>query len=183
MSNIIKKILIPILFISVSNISAQFSNEHIGAGLGIGSIKGNSPSQSALAGNISYGFNHTFLHEIGIKFNYLYARKVNYFLPENRKGRYYPYIQSLSALATIEQKLNGLFFSEEGLGLSSVNDRTFSDVNEWDYGVVFSVMLGWDFRDRFKEGIKFAFNAESSITFTSTTASYVVLGVQVLYYY
>ena len=177
-----KYILIAILLFN-TEILCQFSNEHIGIQLGLGSIKGNSPAQSSLAGSLSFGFNHMLLGDIGLRFGYIYARKVNYFLPENSRGKYYPFLQAVSVMATIEQELQHNLFVEEGMGFCAVNDRTFSDINEWAYGVVFSVMAGWDLRDRLNKGLKIGFNAESALTFTSTTASYFILGIKGLYYY
>lgn len=161
----------------------QFSNEYVGAYIGYGSIKGNSPAQSSLAGSLQFGFNHSWLNEIGIRFSYTYARKVNYFLPENSRGKYYPFIQAVAARAVIEQNLENYFFVEEGLGLCVLNDRTFSDIDEWAYGIVFSVMLGWDMRNSSNSGYKIGFNGESTLTVTSTTPSYFLLSIQSQYYF
>jgi len=165
------------------NVHAQFFNGHAGAYVGYGSVKGNSPAQSSLGFNILFGFNHTFLSEIGLQFGYTYARKINYFLPESTIGRYYPYVQGFTAKAIIEQPLGGFLFIEEGLGLSAINDRTFSDVDEWDYGIVASLYLGWNLRKLSLDGFKVGFVGESAITFTSTTASYTMLGFRAVYYF
>jgi hypothetical protein len=180
-SNIFYAILF-FLLLSV-NVNGQFYNEHSGAYIGYGSVKGNSPSQTSLGFNVFAGFSHAWLSEIGLQFGYTYARKVNYFLPENTKGRYYPYVHAVTAKAIIEQPLGGFMFIEEGLGLSAINDRTFSDVNEWDYGIIASLYLGWNLRKFSLSGFKVGFVGESALTFTSTTVSYTMLGFRVMYYY
>ncbi len=165
------------------NVKAQFFNEHAGAYLGYGSVKGNSPSQNSLGFNVLAGFSHTWLNEVGIRFGYSYARKVNYFLPESRQGRYYPYVQAFTAKAIIEQPLGGFLFIEEGLGLSAINDRTFSDRDEWGYGVAASLFLGWNMRKLSLTGFKIGFVGEAAFTFTSTSASYTILGFRAVYYF
>jgi hypothetical protein len=184
MKTIIKLIYSLIFIVGIySNLQAQFFNEHAGAYIGYGSVKGNSPSQSSLGFSAIAGFSHSWLDEIGIQLGYVYARKLNYFLPESSRGRYYPYVQAFTIKAIIEQPLGGFLFIEEGLGFSAVNDRTFSDVNEWDYGIVASLYLGWNLRKFSLSGFKLGFVGESALTFTSTTASYTMLGFRTIYYF
>ncbi len=173
--------ILSIVFNSV--IFGQMSNEYGGAYLGFGSIKGNSPVQSSLAGSIIFGFNHNLLNEIGIRFGYTYARKVNYFLPENSSGKYYPFLQAVTAKAVIEQSLENSLFVEEGIGLCAVNDRTFSDVDEWAFGIAFSAMIGWDLRNRAGQGYRLGFIGESALTVTSTTPTYFLLAFQTQFYF
>lgn len=175
-------IIIFLMFTAI-NVNAQFFNEHAGAYIGYGSVKSNSPSQTSLGFNAFAGFSNAWLNEIGLQFGYTYARKVNYFLPESTQGRYYPYVQAFTAKAIIEQPLGGFLFIEEGLGLSVVNDRTFSDVNEWDYGIVASLFLGWNLRKLSFSGFKIGFFGESAITFTATNPGYTLLGLRGVYYF
>lgn len=92
-----KNIFSLLLFIIPISISqAQFSNVNVGAYLGIGEIKGNSPPQTSLAANIFIDFQTPLLDDVSFRFNYLHARKIEYFLPENRKGKYYPFVNAFS---------------------------------------------------------------------------------------
>ena len=158
-------------FISLSSY-AQTANMEIGAGLGIGSIKGNSPSITSLFGNILLGYKPAFLNGFTFRLNFLFARKVEYFLPQNRTDRYYPFIKAFNFLGFIEQPLSDNFFLEEGLGFVLLNDRTFSDVDAWDFGIAGNILTGvhlWDF-DR--KGFTLGLGTEFGNTFTNSTASY-----------
>ncbi|MBN1301789.1 MAG: hypothetical protein JW995_11295 [Melioribacteraceae bacterium] len=183
MTIIIKKInLLVMLLIISGTINAQFSKFNFGGYIGFGNISGNSPAQTSVAGSFSFGLNHIWMGDADLRLNYLFAKKATYFLPENTKGRYYPELQAFSFKAVIEQELNRQIFVEEGLGLVAINDKTFSDINEWGYGVAASVMLGWDLRSVDKTGIKLGVSGETALTFTSVTASYFFVTAQILYY-
>ncbi|PKL90349.1 MAG: hypothetical protein CVV23_00410 [Ignavibacteriae bacterium HGW-Ignavibacteriae-2] len=161
---------------------AQRDNYYFGAGLGTGNIKSNSPSQTSLSGTIIIGIDNVLGTEIGIRSSYVIARKVNYFLPENSAGKYYPFVQCFSLNAVLNQPLNGRMFTEQLIGIVLLNDRTFSDINKWDYGITFSVLLGWDLRDNNREGFKIGIAGDAALTFTSTNASYYIISFKALYY-
>jgi hypothetical protein len=63
------------------------------------------------------------------------------------------------------QYFDNKIFLEEGVGLLALNDRTFSDTNIWDYGVVISISVGYDLRNFDLKGIKLGAGAEYGITF------------------
>ncbi|MBL1213361.1 MAG: hypothetical protein D8M61_08435 [Ignavibacteriae bacterium] len=150
--------------------------------MGIGSIKGRSTAQTSFAANLFYDFQVPFISDASFRLNYLHSRKVEYFLPENRKGKYYPFIHAISLKAFINQSLSELFYVEEGAGLVAVNDRTFSDTNVWDYGIAFNLLGGIDLR-LLNKGFKLGAGIEYGITFNNTTASYFSFHLQSQFYF
>lgn len=172
------KIFIKILIISLYIIlttaisNAQTSNTEVGAGLGIGTIKGNSPSVTSLSGKILVGYEPEFLAGLSIRLGFLFARKVEYFLPENRTDRYYPFIKAFTLTGFIEQPLSKNLFLEEGLGFVYLNDRTFSDVDAWDFGIVGNFLVGIHLWNMNEKGFTFGVGTGFGNTFTNSTASY-----------
>ena len=179
-----KKINLAIIFflIALSNSSAQILSPSAGAYLGVGSIKGNSTAQTSFAANVFFDFKVPFITDASFRVNYLHSRKVEYLLPENRQGKYYPFIHALSLKAFINQSLGKLLYVEEGAGIVAVNDRTFSDTNVWDYGVAFNLLGGIDLR-ALDSGFKLGLGTEYGITFNNTTASYFSFHLQSQYYF
>jgi hypothetical protein len=180
-----RPILIFFLLISIltSNAEAQFKSFHASAYMGYGAIKGNSVAQESLCFSFSLGTGHEFVGDFELRVGYLYARKITYFLPEDRYNKYYPYIQSFSLKGFIGQELSHDFYLEGGVGLVLLNDRTFSDVNVWDTGMGANTTLGVDLRDTWQNGFKLGFGLDFAITFTNTTASYYIFNFQSTYYF
>jgi len=165
------------------NIDAQFKSFHASAYLGYGAINGNSPAQESLFGSLIVGTGHEILGDVELRVGYLYARKITYFLPEDRTNKYYPFIHSFSLKGFMIQTLKGNYFLEEGIGLILINDRTFSDVNVWDTGMGANAVVGADLTDTFHKGFKIGLGLEFAVTFTNTTASYYLFNLQSFYYF
>jgi hypothetical protein len=172
------KILFLICILSISNFG-QIKSVSGGAKLGLGEIRGNSPSVSALGMGLYLDFVPWFSDELSFRTGFQYAQKLEYFLPENRMQRYYPFIKSFSFEGVLKVELNKLFFLEQGVGIIYLNDRTFSDVNEWEPGAVFHVLSGIDFSDEESDGIRLGLGLEYGITFTKTNASYYLIYLQI----
>ncbi|MGK9477756.1 hypothetical protein [Melioribacter sp. OK-6-Me] len=136
---IIKLSLICIL-LSAASIHAQITK--IGVGAGGGTVKGNSVSVGSLSSTLFIDTDIFLPDYINIRGGILFSRKAEYFLPENRKGRYYPFIKSFFLKVIMEQNLYRRTFVEEGIGLAAINDRTFSDVDFWEPGITFSLNAG-----------------------------------------
>jgi hypothetical protein len=170
--------------LSMANISyAQVKNFNAGAYIGAGEIKGNSPSITSLGLNLFFDFKTYFIKDVSFRFNFLYARKVEYFLPENSRGKYYPFISVLGLKAFIQQSLGGVFFIEEGTGIIVLHDRTFSDTDVWDLGTAFNILAGIDSRNLKSEGFTIGLGIEYGITFNNTTASYFLTYIQAQYHF
>lgn len=108
---------------------------------------------------------------------------VEKFLPENRTGRYYPFLKIFSIKGFIRQDFFFPFYLEEGAGFIYLNDRTFSDVNVWEIGIGFSALAGYDFRKINTNGFSLGLGIDYGITFTQTTANYFLVFLQTQYYF
>lgn len=179
----LKRIFQLLFFILLVNITltAQLKPAGVGAALGIGEIKGNSPSVTSFGSTIFFDFLPWFSNDVTIRTGFTYARKIEYFLPENRQSRYYPSIRTFSLRGVLNFEFSSLLFVETSSGLMVINDRTFGDVNEWEPGVSFSVMGGLDFSNQNSEGFRISLGMDSGIAFTKTSASYYLINFQVQY--
>ncbi len=171
---IIKLYLICII-LSTTTIYAQITK--IGVGAGGGTIKGNSASVGSFSGVLFVDTDILFPDYINIRGGILFSKKVEFFLPENRKGRYYPFIKSFYLKAIMEQSLYELTYIEEGIGLAAINDHTFSDVNFWEPGITFSISAGVKAttRSRLSVGIDYG------LGLTRTNAVYISLLLLYIY--
>ncbi len=178
---IIKIFLVLNFIVSTGFVFGQSSIFEVSGGVGIGSIKGNSPSVTSLAGKISFGYNPVYLKAVTFRTEFLIARKVEYFLPEDRRGRYYPFVKAFSFAGFIHQPVANNFRLEEGLGFVVVNDRTFSDTDDWDFGLAATLLVRYTFDRSTENGFSVALGTEFGNTFTNSTASYFVFFLQGLY--
>lgn len=170
-----------IIFSAIAN--AQIHSFSAGGSLHVGSISGNSPSVASLGASVFIDFYPWFEHDVSFRFAYSYSQKVEYFLPENRTGRYYPFIKVLSLKGFLRQDFSYPLYLEEGAGIIYLNDRTFSDVNSWQVGTSFAALAGYDFRKTDSNGLSIALGLDYGITFTQTTASYYFIFLQTQYYF
>lgn len=175
-------LLVSIILIFASSSYGQIASAGIGINLGLGQIKGNSPSLASLSGSIMVDVTTTFWDELTFRTGYHYSRKVEYFLPENSRGKYYPFLKFYSLQVVINQKMGEKLFLEEGLGIVYLNDRTFSDTNDWNAGTIFSGLFGIDFREN-ESGFTLGAGAEYAVAFTNNNASYIAVKIQSFYYF
>ena len=163
------KVLLFIFFLS----SISFAQLRFGAGgyIGGGTIKGESPSIAAFTASVYIETNFTMFLEVTPRLSFIYARDFNAIIPDVRKP-YLPYVQGFTFKGIATQYLEDRIFIEEGVGLLALNDRTFSDTNFWDYGVVLSLSAGWDLRDFNLSGFKIGAGVEFGLTFNNTLAQY-----------
>jgi len=173
-----------IFVILISNFAhGQIQSPSAGGSLHLGNISGNSPSVTSLGASVFIDFFPWFENDVSFRVSYSYSQKVEYFLPENRTGRYYPFIKFLSLRGFIRQDFSYPFYLEEGAGLIYLNDRTFGDVNVWEIGTSFAAMIGYDFRKVNTNGFSIGLGIDYGITFTKTTASYSIFFLQSQYYF
>ncbi len=172
-----------LLILSASISIAQIESPSVGGSLHLGNISGNSPPVSSTGGTLFVDFFPWFENDVSFRTSFTYSQMVEKFLPENRAGRYYPFIKSLSLKGFIRQDFLYPFFLEEGAGLVYLNDRTFSDVNLWEFGAGFSVLFGYDFRIVGTKGLSLGLGVDYGVTFTHTTASYFLVYLQTQYYF
>lgn len=176
------QIFFPLVILS-SSVSAQINSVSFGGSLHLGNIRGNSPSISSFGGTIFIDFIPWFENDVSFRTSFTYSQMVEKFLPENRTGRYYPFIKVFSLKGFIRQDFSFPFYLEEGAGIILLNDRTFGDVNAWDTGAGFSALFGYDLRKTGTTGLSLGLGIDYGVTFTKTTASYFLVFLQTQYYF
>lgn len=169
-----------IIFFLSFNVFAQIKSFEPGFLFGIGEIRGNSSAVTSFGSTLFLDFKLWFSEDVSFRSGFTYARKVEYFIPENRQGRYYPFIKSLSLKSIVQQKIYKFFFLEEGVGLIYLNDRTFSDTNDWEPGIAFNITSGIDFSSYKKSGIKLGLGIDYGLGITKTNASYYLIYLQII---
>ncbi|KAF0151925.1 MAG: hypothetical protein FD143_1535 [Ignavibacteria bacterium] len=179
-----KTIRILLLSVTLTSICfAQIKFTNVGASLGTGSIHGNSPSVSALSGSLSTDFRLRFSEVVSFRLSYSHSRMTDYFLPENRTNKYYPFLNYYTLKAVIYQPLFKKLFIEESAGILILNDRTFVDTNVWGFGGTFSLLAGLDFRDLDTKGFIVGLSTSYGITISSTSAGYSTFEIAAKYHF
>lgn len=176
------QVVIMLLLLSYK-VNAQFTVSNIGAGITAGNFKGNSTSIFGMGGTVSLDVLPWFSDVIFIRPSFMITRKAEYFFPENRTYRYYPFIKVVAIEGVIQQYLTKSIFIEESAGFIYLNDRTFSDTNVWDIGITFSVIGGIDTRAGDDSGFTLGAGVNYGVTFSGTNASFVLMKLQTQYYF
>lgn len=166
-----------LLFLS----KADAQNFSAGGFIGGGSIAGFSASTGAFTSSLFVQMDTPFFG-FDTRLSFVYAQDFDKLLPGSTY-KYFPFMKALSLKAMFTQPLGSPFYLEEGFGPITINDRTFAGVSEWNYGVVFSIVPGIDFRDMHTSGFRAGAGVEYAITFGNTSAKYFSFQVQGQYYF
>ena len=167
----IKSFLLAIIFIACQfSVNAQFRIT-VGGTLGGGYIKGNSPSVGAVTTSVFIETNTVLFEEVFPRLGFVFAKDFNAIIP-NVKKPYFPWIRGITFKGVTTQYFDSGYFLEEGVGLLALNDRTFSDTDNWNYGIVLSINGGFDLRGFNLDGFKLGAGAEYGITFTNSLPQY-----------
>ena len=146
----------------------------------MGSIRGNSPALAALSGNLFVNYSPYFWDGISFRADIVYSKKFEYFLPEeDEANRYYPYVWGFSIKTQLYQKLRGRTYLKEGIGLSLLNDRTYSDINRWGFGFVGNFEGGFIFEDH---NLNLGLGTELAQTFINASINYFNVYIILEYY-
>ncbi|MEE9432049.1 MAG: hypothetical protein V3V16_13455 [Melioribacteraceae bacterium] len=169
-----------ILFVLIFTTStfAQLSTISVGGGIGLGSINGNLPSQTSFGGKIFVEAEPFVDPFNSLQFSFIYAQKLEKLLPQNRTNKYYPFVKSFSLTANGKQLLSENLFVGEGFGFLLLNDRTFNDVNTWNYGLAINFFVGTEVSTK----MELTLNLEYGLTLTNTNASFALFILQGKYY-
>ena len=97
--------------------------------------------------------------------------------------RYTPFLKGISLKGIQSQSFDNSIYSEEGLGVLALNDRTYSSFNQWDYGAAFSVLVGLDLRHGVEKGFKIGIGGEYGLTFTDTNVRYLSVYLQSILFF
>jgi hypothetical protein len=166
-----------LLFLPKSNAQSL----SIGGFIGGGTVGGFAATTGAFTSSLFTEVNTPFLG-FNPRLSFIYAQDFNILLPGST-NKYFPFLKALSLKAIFVQPLSKPFFIEEGFGPEIINDRTFSNVDEWNYGTAFSIETGIDFRKDKTDGFKAGVGVEFSITFGNTFAKYFSAHLQGQYYF
>ncbi len=174
------KIFILIIFyiLMFTSVNAQQNNYAIGGGIGIGSLMGDFPSQTTLGGKIFIETNNAFNPFDKLRLHFTYAKKIEKFLPGNFRIQYYSFMYSIGFSGLLTQELNQYITIKEGIGLILLNDRSFNDINVWNYGVSLS-LLG---EINLNKNISLGLGLDYGLTLSNTNVSYFLLTLQSKYY-
>jgi len=178
MKNILKVSLLTLLaaILFFSSTPAQ-SGIGVGGYLGGGVISGDSPNQSAFTSSIFFEFRTPLSDNILPRVSLIYAQDFNRLLPGST-NRYFPFLKGISLKGVASQKISENYFVEEGAGFIAINDHTFSDTDVWNFGVVSSIITGFDFRDSKNTGFRLGGGMEFAFSFANTFAKYFSFHVQ-----
>ena len=178
MKNILQVNLLTIVTILIffNNTPAQ-SGVGVGGYLGGGVISGDSPNQSAFTSSIFFEFKTPLSDNILPRISFFYAQDFNRLLPEST-NKYFPFLKGISLKGVASQKVSENYFVEEGAGFIAINDHTFSDTDVWNFGVVSSVIAGFDFRNSDNTGFRLGGGMEFAFSFANTFAKYLSFQVQ-----
>ncbi len=156
---------------------AQLDNIAVGGGIGLGSIQGNLPSQTSYAGKVFIETGISLKPFNKIQFAFTYAQKLDKILLENHTISYYPFIRSFTIIGKSNQPINNTVFIEEGFGFLLLNDRTFSDIDTWNYGFVLNISAGTNLSTKTKLQI----GLDYGLSLNNTNASYILFLVSAKY--
>jgi hypothetical protein len=180
------KIFIPIIILFVlllfpNELPAQESLS-FGGYLGGGVISGNTADKGSFSSSLFLEVDPGFYKNLSLRLSFMYHTDFNSILPNSTK-RYYPFILGFGLKCITSQIIESNLFIEEGFGLIALNDRTISSTNVWDYGVNFSLAVGYDLREFDTEGFRVSLGTEYGLTFFNTLASYFSLYLQAQYFF
>jgi len=173
-------LLLLILFVAAQFTANAQLRISIGGTVGGGFLKGNSPSVGAVTTSLFLETNTVLFSEVFPRLGVIYARDFNAIIPNVDKP-YFPYVQGVTFKGITTQYFDGKYFLEEGVGLLALNDRTFSDTDDWNFGIVPSINGGFDLRGFNLDGFKLGAGAEYGITFTNALPQYSSIHIFVQY--
>ena len=154
-------------------VSLTFSQTELSVGgyLGGGQFSGNSVSVGGFTSGLFIEMNTPLFEEVFPRLSFIFTKDFNAILP-NSTQTYNPFVIGLNFKGVTTQYFDGKLFLEEGVGITVLNDRTFSDTDVWDYGVVISISAVFDLRDFNLKGFKLGAGAEYGMTFFDTLPKY-----------
>ncbi|OGU26988.1 MAG: hypothetical protein A2057_15280 [Ignavibacteria bacterium GWA2_35_9] len=168
----IKKIYLVFFVLIIFN-SYSYSQMEISTGVytGGGIISANSPGQTAFTSSV---FVDAYLNPedyLSARLSFIFATDFNSLIPESR-NQYYPFIKGLSLKGVYTYYFTTNIFMEQGLGGLLLNDRIYIDRNNWDFGVIFSLLGGVDLRKEEYNGFKIGIGTEYGMTFMNYSIQY-----------
>lgn len=165
------KFVIVLLLVLLGGISYSQPELSIGAYAGGGVISANSPNEGAFTSSVFIEAYLSPFDYLTTRLSFIYATDFNSIVPESR-NRYYPSVKGVSLKGVYSFYLNYNFYVEQGLGIITLNDRIYSDRNNWDYGVTVSLLAGIDLRQKTPYGLRMGLGMEYGLTFFNYSIQY-----------
>ncbi len=163
-----KKFYLIFLFFLNTFLLGQTAKSSMGAGLGIGSFIGNFPTQTTLGTKIYFETESPLKMFNNLQFHFTAAQKIEKFLPDSYTYKHYSYFTSFGISGMFYQPLNEYLNIQEGLGLIYLNDRSFSDINSWNFGVLLNLGIGTPISN----SVDLSLIIDYGITVNNTNVSY-----------
>lgn len=183
-----KKLFIPITTVLLLLIVGFYGNTYaqskfgVGAYLGGGFLSGDTPDVGSYTTSLFFEFKTPFSDAVYPRISFIYTQDFNRLVPGSTK-KYFPFIKGFSLKGVASQNISGKYFVEEGAGFITLNDHTFYNASEWNFGVVTSLLIGFDLTNGMKEGWKIGAGAEFAFSFVNTFAKYYSFHVQGEYFF
>lgn len=175
-----KLLLTAAIIIFYSGISAPQSEISIGVNAGGGFISANSPNEGAFTSSVFIGGYLNPGDYIATRLGFIYAADFNSIVPGGRE-QYYPSIKGFYLEGIYSNYITESFYMDQGLGLITLNDRIYSDRNDWDLGIVISLLAGVDLREYSLNGFKIGLGLEYGVTFINYSIQYYSTHFQLQY--
>ncbi len=112
-----------------------------GVDAGLGSFSSSAPSVTSYLASAYVDLKYYALPNIYFKPQIFYARDVNILLPEDRTGKYYPYIYGAALSAISGDSLSASWTLEYGGGVVILKDKTFGDLENFSPGAQLNASL------------------------------------------
>lgn len=164
-----KKMFLFLIMINLFVLNAQNEKFSIGAGLGIGTFQGNFPSQTTFNTKVLFETHSPISLFDKLNFNFTFGQKIEKFLPESYSYEHYSYFTSFGISGTFTQYISHNLFVDEGIGLIYFNDRSFSDIDKWNIGMLLNLSGG----TIISKNIALSLSMDYGLTFTNTNSSYI----------
>ena len=156
--------------------------QSIGLTLGGGFFSGNSPNVSAFTSSLFVNSPPVFNDAFSLRLSFFYDADYNVLLP-NSTNQYNPFIKGISLKGIVTQRMDPIYYVDEGIGVLVLNDRIFSGISATDYGIVISVGAGFDLRKNSTRGFLIGAGTDYSFTFTNTFVKYFSIHLTGQYYF
>lgn len=177
-----RAIIAVIIFFSAAAVTkAQFQSFAAGGSIGMGNISSEGVSALALTGSAMLEFETVFWEDIFFRLGYTYAQKINRFLPEDREGRYYPFLKMVTLKALIRQKPDKKIFIEQSAGITAISNHISNLKWGWEYGAGFALGGGLDFTNFRERGFMISLQMEYDLAVTGQLSDFFSVSFQTVY--
>ena len=174
-----KKTFFFVVMLNIIVLNGQPVKTAIGGGLGIGSFLGDFPSKTIIGGKLFFELPSPISVFNKLQFHFSFGQKIEKFLPNSYDYDHYAHFTSFGLSGVFMQPLNEVIYIEEGVGLIYLNDRSFSDIDSWNFGILISLAGGIPISDK----VNLSLNLDYGITVNNTNASYFVFMVNGKYHF